>query len=279
MQDFNQNLNITEHFDHDFRAAPAANTQSQTTAMIVVPCYNEAERLQPDVFLDYLKSHQNVKFLFVNDGSKDQTLALLYKMEVLNPSQIAVLDLPENGGKAEAVRQGLVEASRYATSHIGYWDADLATPLNAIDDFLGVVERLNDIEIVFGARKSLLGHRIHRKISRRIVSRSCAILARFAVNLPVSDTQAGAKLFKNNRNLQNALSTKFTAGWLFDVELFARLARNMENKAQKFYEFPLLEWTEIPGSKVDMKAIIRSGFTMLKLIGQMRLGMGGLKTA
>ncbi len=243
---------------------------SANKVIIVIPCYNESDRLKPRVFLNFLKLHQNVKFLFVNDGSIDDTLVSLGQMKALNPSNVEILDLVQNSGKAEAVRQGLILASQLGSDYVGYWDADLATPLDAIEDFMRVAKRLPEVEVIYGARKSMLGHRIDRKLSRRIVSRICANLARFAVNMPISDTQCGAKIFRNNQNLFDAVSKKFTAGWLFDVELFARLSANMNNKTNKFFEFALVEWSEIPGSKIDIKAILKSGLVMLKLIGSMR---------
>lgn len=266
-----ENVALNTQFEaSELYAVSATVAPIQTEAMIVVPCYNEADRLMPWAFLDYLKENRHIQFLFVNDGSTDDTIAMLLRMQTMNPVQVHVLDLEKNGGKAEAVRQGLQKASQSSAQFIGYWDADLATPLNAIEDFLRVTRRLPDIDVIFGARKVLLGHKISRKFSRRVVSKSCATLARFAVKMPITDTQCGAKMFKNNEVIAQAVSTKFKAGWLFDVELFSRLTRLGQNQHNTFFEFPLLEWTEIPGSKVDLKAIIRSGLVMLKLIAELR---------
>ena len=48
--------------------APAAR------CVVVVPCYNEAARLQPLLFSEFLAEDEQVDFLFVNDGSRDATL-------------------------------------------------------------------------------------------------------------------------------------------------------------------------------------------------------------
>lgn len=255
------------------------NSQSRITATLVIPCYNEESRLKPQVFLDYLKSNNHIAFLFVNDGSSDNTRGVIEQMRAICPSRVNILDLKENSGKAEAVRKGLLHASASGSQYVGYWDADLATPLDAIEDFLRVAARLPELEVVYGARKSMLGHRIERKLSRRIVSRTCATLARLAVRLPISDTQCGAKLFKNTDKLTNSLQQQFTSGWLFDVELFSRLANQIDLLSGKFYEYPLVEWTEIPGSKIDSSAVVKSGFIMLKLIGQSRLNFGRIERA
>lgn len=252
-------------------AKPIHETAAKT--MVVVPCYNEAERLNKDEFLKTLSARPDLSFVFVNDGSTDATFAALLTLQLANPRQIEVVNLPQNGGKAEAVRKGLQHACRIGAQVVGYWDADLATPLDAIADFEKVMDRYTDVSVVFGARRQLLGHRIERTLMRRTVSRVCAGLARLAVGLRISDTQCGAKLLRNTPALNAALATPFTAGWLFDVELFTRIAGATATPAKSFYEMPLAEWTEVAGSKVSGRAIVRSGLQMLRLIGNRYAGM------
>ena len=244
-----------------------------TRTAVVVPCYNEAKRLDVAAFAKYLEHSQNTTLLFVNDGSTDATLDRLFMLRDIAPDQVIVVDLSRNSGKAEAVRQGLIAAIDTGAAFVGYWDADLATPLDALDDFSRVMTKFGETQVVYGARRTLLGHRIERTIGRRIVSRICATLARQAVRLPIGDTQCGAKMMRNTPLLRNAVSAPFTAGWLFDVELFTRLSRQMTDRRFAFYEQPLAEWTEIAGSKVSAKAIIKSGFRMLQLIAETRLGV------
>lgn len=249
-----------------------ALSASVADTMIVVPCYNEAERLNDNAFIKALDAHRHLTFVFVNDGSTDATHERLLTLQLSNPAQIEVINLQTNSGKAEAVRVGLSHACQIGAKLIGYWDADLATPLNAIGDFEAVMDRYQDINVVYGARRQMLGHRINRTISRRLVSRICAGLARLAVGLPIGDTQCGAKLLRNTPELRKALATPFSAGWLFDVELFTRIAAATNEPAHRFYEMPLAEWTEVAGSKVSSAAIARSGFQMLRLIARRTSG-------
>ncbi|WOR14591.1 glycosyltransferase [Hyphomonas sp. FCG-A18] len=245
----------------------AAPTPSQDT-VIVVPCYNEAERLNTNAFVDFALTHPGLKFLFVDDGSKDGTLAILAGMQIRAPHVLDVLALPQNGGKAEAVRQGLLYASRSGARAVGYFDADLATPLEAIVDLGRVLDNLESVDVVFGSRQMGLGRKIFREPKRRLVSFICASLARVATGLPFSDTQCGAKLFRNSQALRTAISTPFKAGWLFDVELALRLSASLAPYQQRFYELPLMEWTEIEGSKITSTDVFRSGFVMLGLIAK-----------
>lgn len=260
----NQNTTVTSF------QKPSTNGNS---TIVVIPCYNEAERLDQAAFLSFLAETPDTELLFVNDGSKDATLDVLCAMRDAAPDQITVVNLSRNSGKAEAVRQGLIAAADMNAALIGYWDADLATPLDAITDFTRVLSKFAETHVVFGARRAMLGHRIERTIGRRIVSRICSTLARQAVRLPIGDTQCGAKMMRNTPLLRKAISEPFTAGWLFDVELFTRLSAQMSDRRFAFYEQPLAAWTEIPGSKVSANAIVKSGFRMLHLIVEARFGV------
>ena len=247
--------------------------QTPATLTLVVPCYNEAFRIQPQRFIAFVDANPRVRLLMVNDGSTDETLVRLRAMAALRPGRISVHDLTRNGGKAEAVRAGLQRALREGAELTGYWDADLATPLDLVEDFLRITDRHTDAEVIFGSRRTMLGHRVRRTAGRRVVSRLCAFLARLAIGLPVADTQCGAKILRSTPALAAAVSEPFTAAWLFDVELFARIARSAGARAAegRFYELPLSEWTEVPGSKVTGRVILRSGLRMLGLIAELRL--------
>ncbi len=246
---------------------------------LVMPCYNEASRLDADAILGFLRNYPSVHLVLVNDGSTDATLKMLISMSRDLPDQITVVDLLKNGGKAEAVRQGLLHALAMNTPFVGYWDADLATPLEAVADFVRVAKRHPEISVMFGSRRQMLGHRIRRTFMRKMISRACSTMARMALGLAIGDTQCGAKLLRANDALRQAVATPFTAGWLFDVELFARVRRAGNPAQNGFYEFPLPQWDEVPGSKVSGRAIVKAGMRMIGLIAEHRLGLGfGAKT-
>ena len=107
------------------------------------------------------------RFLFVNDGSSDGTLEVLQELARKLPKQLSVLDLERTGGKAEAVRQGMLkgveileqehDSGSHCVESVAFWDADLATPLYHILDFEEVMRTRSDIHIVTGARVGLLG--------------------------------------------------------------------------------------------------------------------------
>ncbi len=233
---------------------------------IIIPCYNEADRLHLEMFLNFARKNPKISFVFVDDGSKDLTINLLCGAMAALPGQVDVLMMARNAGKAEAVRHGLKFAANRGDKYVAFLDADLATPLNAINDFISVADRLDDIDVVFGSRAGGLGRRVYRDLHRKVISLICATMGRMAIGVALKDTQCGAKLFRNNDQLKACLDTPFSAGWLFDVELFLRIS-NPDRKARKnFFEYPVLEWTEIPGSNIKFSDVIKGGLKMTSLI-------------
>ena len=233
---------------------------------IIIPCYNEANRLHLEVFLNFARKNPKISFVFVDDGSKDLTINLLCGAMAALPGQVDVLTMARNAGKAEAVRHGLKFAAKRGDKYIAFLDADLATPLNAMNDFISVADRLDNIDVVFGSRAGGLGRRVYRDIHRKIISLVCASMGRLATGLALKDTQCGAKLFRNTDHLSNCLGAPFTAGWLFDVELFLRISNPNKRDRENFFEYPVLEWTEIPGSNIKFSDVIKGGLKMISLI-------------
>ena len=134
--------------------------------VLVVPCYNEAERLDAQAFRTFAAANGDVRLLFVNDGSTDGTAEVLEELCRDEPS-LDAMHLKENQGKAGAVLEGILAALETKPALVGFWDADLSTPLDELPAFLAVFEQHTNIEMVFGARVNLLGRSIQRRSTAR----------------------------------------------------------------------------------------------------------------
>ena len=176
------------------------------TIAITVPCYNEAARLKCDAFVEFVREHREVMFIFVDDGSTDETAQLLKSMSQSEAANIRFITLKTNCGKAEAVRQGTLSAIAAGARYVGYWDADLATPLNPILEFVGELKNKSDLLLVMGARVQLLGRTILRKRYRHYLGRVFATVASVVLRMPVYDTQCGAKMFVDQRARRSGIS-------------------------------------------------------------------------
>jgi dolichyl-phosphate beta-glucosyltransferase len=249
--------------------------------IIVVPCYNEAARLDVLSFQKFVASAPEVRFVFVNDGSTDDTAGMLDALRLANPRSFGVLHLSSNQGKAEAVRMGMLAALEHGADYIGYWDADLATPLRALPAFQTLLEERPDIEMVVGSRVRLLGRQVNRRARRHYLGRVFATAASAMLGVAVYDTQCGAKLFRVSESLRRVFLQPFRSRWIFDVEIFARLLTLERQGAfpgvdRAVYELPLTEWHDVGESKVRTKDFFRAALD-LSVIYWTQLRKGALR--
>jgi dolichyl-phosphate beta-glucosyltransferase len=245
-----------------------------TRTTIVVPCYNEAARLPVRRFVEFAARQPQVSFWLVNDGSSDATADLLDRMSRGRPGQIRTLHLPQNAGKAEAVRRGLLAAAAQGDAYLGYWDADLATPLDQIPRLADVLDRRADAQAVCGVRLPLLGCRIERRRLRRVLGRLFAAAASVTLGQRFCDTQCGAKLFRWGPAMEQVFGEPFGSRWIFDVELLARLRMVLGDSRRGIYELPMEEWRDIGGSKVRPRDFLRAGAELADIAWRYRFTRG-----
>lgn len=235
---------------------------------VVVPCFNEAARLDASG-LRQLADAVDLT-LFVDDGSTDATAERLDALVTDFPGRFELLRQPRNHGKAEAVRTGLrAVIDRYDV--VGYFDADLATPVAELARMAELLDGHDECSAVLASRVALLGHSVHRHTARHYLGRLYATGASLVLGVPVYDTQCGAKLFRVTPALRAALDAPFPDRWSFDVELLARLLRpgdGVEPVApERLVEMPLREWRDVGGSKLNPAGAARA---LLALAGVRR---------
>lgn len=236
---------------------------------IVVPAFNETERIKPmlteavQFFEDYeeklktlfdRKTPISYEILIVDDGSKDDTKN--YVLDLANTEIIKkklktyngtlrILQFAANRGKGGAVTQGMLHSSG---QYILFADADGASEFSCM---------LKLLEKIYGNKHGSVsvGSRAHMVNSDSVVKRSFVrnllmyglhtLVYIFGIR-EIKDTQCGFKMF-NRRCMQLIFPYMRTERWIFDVEILIIALR----KSCEIHEVPI-NWHEVGGSKIDL---------------------------
>lgn len=220
-----------------------------------------------------------IGFLFADDGSTDATAQTIGKIVALYPEQAELLQLPKNQGKAEAVRRAVLHISDSSnkSTWIGFWDADLATPLSEIPVFLDILTRQPGIHGIIGSRWKHLGAEIERSPFHDFTGTVVAALLSLFLRFPVYDSQCGAKIFKTSL-AEVIFRRHFLSRWLFDVELFCRMEMiySRQYLSRHILEKPLTAWRDVAESKLTWRHGLR---IFWELAGIIRLYRNRLKAS
>ncbi|GAB2581811.1 dolichyl-phosphate beta-glucosyltransferase [Spirosoma areae] len=237
-----------------------------SSVCLIIPCYNEATRLPADAFMTYIRQTPHVHFCFVDDGSTDRTQTVLEAMQARQPDRVTALILPQNQGKAGAVRAGMLHCAGKPFEYLGFLDADLATPLSAIADLTSVLNENTALDLVMGSRIKYLGVEIRRDSFRHYVGRVIATIISNILKLPVYDSQCGAKLFRRGI-VPTLFEEPFISPWLFDVELLARLIRQHGRPGVLAHvaEYPLRQWIEQSDSRISSAYVFRMWYELYRI--------------
>jgi glycosyltransferase involved in cell wall biosynthesis len=239
-------------------------TKFEQKVCIIIPCFNEQDRLPLEEFIDYYNKSE-IFFCFVNDGSTDETQTMLNKIQKEREDRILIVDQIKNQGKAEAVRTGISRSIEWQDfEFIGYWDADFSTPLEEIDHLLNNIN--SHIRLAMGSRVKRLGSEIIRNPARHYFGRIFATAASAILNLPVYDSQCGAKILRSDL-AKKIFTTPFISKWLFDVEVLARIINEIgrEESLKSIVEVPLFQWIEKKGSKIKFTDLFKVPYELLRI--------------
>ncbi|HSO29781.1 MAG TPA: glycosyltransferase, partial [Candidatus Sulfomarinibacteraceae bacterium] len=192
---------------------------------LVLPAYNEAERIGPalDELFAFLASAvgatlpRSIRVLVVDDGSTDRTAHLvLDRPEAAVPEdapiRLELLRVP-HGGKGAAVRAGMLAADGDV---IAFADADMATPPDQLPKLLAA---LVGAEVALGSRIQPDGSdmRASQPGYRRFLGSLFHALAAIWVTGGVQDTQCGFKGFRRDA-AREIFSRQAITSIVFDVE-------------------------------------------------------------
>ena len=229
---------------------------------MIVPCYNEAMRISLDYWNQIIKETNTIDWIFVNDGSSDDTSKLL--SQIAGGLGTTVLNLPKNKGKAEALRIGFLEATARNCEIIGLIDADGSFEKQEVivlcQKFQNKCEwnsSQQSYDAIFMSRNFLLNGvesvSLIRKFSGFVISRINSAVWK---ELP-KDTQCGFKFFRFNNKSKSTILMPFSNSWFFEIEFLIRL-REIKRLPLSIKEMPLKFCKHIEGSKTDKSNTMNS---------------------
>ena len=226
---------------------------------IVIPAYNEERRLPQtlDRVVEWLGQRRFgfVEVIVVDDGSRDQTAAVVEKYRAVHP-EIRLLSNPGNRGKGYAVRHGMLEASG---EWILYTDADLSAPIEEFDK-LCQAAMASGAMVAIGSRavdRSLVA--VHQSPFRELSGRFFNLVMRAVTGLPFRDTQCGFKLYRADAARQ-IFALQKQDGFSFDVEDLL-IAQKLGLRA---VEVPV-RWANVEGTKVRLSQGVQSFLELVRI--------------
>ena len=227
---------------------------------MVVPCFNEEERLPPSLrtALDYLESTGRAyELILVDDGSCDGTPRLIHEAEIAHPTVRGVVLAP-NRGKGRALAEGVsVSTGRLVLIS----DVDFSAPIEELPKLETAIERGAGVAI--GSRAKRGAREVDQPLHRRAMGKGFNLLVQALLLPGLWDTQCGFKLFRGEiaRELFRRLRTD---GFAFDVEVLYLARRS----GWEVTEVPV-RWINSTTTRVQA---VRHSTEMLRDVLRIRLG-------
>lgn len=183
---------------------------------IVIPAFNEGARIE--TALERVTSciaarGWDAEILVVDDGSKDNTAAIVQRWMQENP-RLHLIQNPGNKGKGYSVRNGLLQA---AGEIVMFTDADLSAPMEEAERLMAALADGADVAI--GSRwMDRTRQTIHQPLYRQFFGRCFNWVTRAVMGLPFKDTQCGFKAFRRSA-AQTIFRLQTIERWGFDPEI------------------------------------------------------------
>jgi dolichyl-phosphate beta-glucosyltransferase len=191
---------------------------TQPDLTIIIPAYMEAAGIADDLerLHDFLKTRDygKVEVLVVVPESPDGTAKIAESKAKLF-EQFRVVNAGPRVGKGRDVRLGIFEArGKYRV----FMDADLATPLEHLDDVQTAIK--NGAQVIIATRDLWS---IHKGLLRKMMSKFGNVFIQLLILPGIKDTQCGFKAFEAEA-AEEIFSRQTMLGWSFDAEIL-KIAR------------------------------------------------------
>jgi dolichyl-phosphate beta-glucosyltransferase len=208
---------------------------------LVVPSYNEADRLPPS--LARMREHldasgEEYEVIVVDDGSSDGTAATVEHAAETWP-QLRVLRLESNQGKGAATRAGMLAARG---EHRAFSDADLSTPLEELARLRLHLD--GDCQVVIASRAGGAQIEVHQALRRELMGKTYNKLLQLLVLPGIHDSQCGFKVF-TAAAAEACFGPLKTPRFGFDAEVLLRARRH----GWRIAEVPV-RWSHVEASRV-----------------------------
>ncbi len=228
---------------------------SQPRVVVVIPCFNEEQRFSVDYFRKCLDILEDSHFLFVNDGSEDQTHDVIQEF-VSKSKCCTLLNLKSNLGKANALRTGILFAAKE------FRHVEIIATIDA-DSSFSPKDLAGIISFAYTEGSGLDGFTIFSKkrhlekfvLANARVLLSTVIARVLAFGYPIDqrvETQVGLKVFKNNSILIESLAKPFFTNWFFEWELILRI----DLREYPIIDFSLTSIRRIKNSKIKLSSFL-----------------------
>jgi len=159
--------------------------QPRRLLSVIVPCFNEQEVIQEThrLLVDNLSALEQLDFelIYVNDGSRDQTLQLLKKIQACD-KRVRLVSFSRNFGHQIAVTAGLEYAVGDAIVLI---DADLQDPPEVIAEM--VSQWRNGADVAYGVRQDREGESTFKLWTAKVFYRTINLLSDVTIPLDTGD--------------------------------------------------------------------------------------------
>jgi glycosyltransferase involved in cell wall biosynthesis len=225
---------------------------------IIIPAQNEEKRIARTLssygsFFENKADQLHTEIIVVINGSSDRTAQIVDEYSHKYPF-IKRLETKYSPGKGGAVALGFKEATG---DFIGYFDADGAVSALEILKLYNFIEETPWLDGVVGTR---VKSSTEISLKRRFLSRVYNLYVKLLFNLPYSDTQCAAKIFRSKpaKGMAQKLSN---TGWGFDVNLLL---------VAKYLNYRIIEqpvvWLEKEGSKFSwLVGVVSAPLELIKL--------------